>query len=524
MYTETPEATLETAKEFGKWRTFFWPIHKFELKKFLPMFFMFFLISFNYNALRAYKDSIVVTASNSGAETIPFIKVWAILPSAILLTYFFTRIANKFSREKVFVIMMSIFLSFFFVFTFFLYPAQESLHPNALADKLQALLPSGFKGFIAIFRNWTFTLFYIMSELWSTAILTVLFWGFANEVTNVHEAKRFYGLLAIGANIAGIVSGQVVIFFSGDIFLSWLPYGKNAWDQSIFFLNCAVILSGLGTIAIFRWLNKHVIRPAEALRVKEPEKVRMSMRKNFAYLAKSKYLICIALIVFAYHFAINLVEVVWKNQIKALYPQPSDYNAYMGEVMTLMGIIATIIAIFITGNVIRRFSWTAGALIPPVIMLVTGIAFFAFILFQYSGLTWVVALLGSTPLVLSAMFGSIQNCLARACKYTIFDATKEMSFIPLSNESKLKGKAAIDGVGSRLGKSGGSVVHQGLLLMFSTVAASTPYVGVIFLLVILVWIGAVLSLGKQFDALTNQHASLNITDSPAERAPLKSTT
>src|SRR3989338_11564489 len=129
---------------FGKWRSLFWPIHHWELKKFLPMFFMFFLISFNYNALRACKDSLVVTAPQSGAEAIPFIKVWAILPGALLLTYLFTRLSNRFSREKVFYIMMSIFLSFFLLFTFVLFPAQDFFHPNALADKLQAALPKGF--------------------------------------------------------------------------------------------------------------------------------------------------------------------------------------------------------------------------------------------------------------------------------------------------------------------------------------------------------------------------------------------
>ncbi len=486
------------------------------------MLFMFFLISFNYNLLRAYKDSMIVTAPQSGAEAIPFIKVWAILPSAILLTFLFTRLANRFSREKVFYVMMCIFLAFFFLFTFVLFPAQDYLHPTALSDKLQLLLPDGFKGLIAVFRNWTFTLFYVMSELWGTAILTVLFWGFANEVTSVGEAKRFYGLLAIGANIAGIFSGQTSIYFSGNIFLEWLPYGKDAWAQSVLFLNCAIIFSGILTIGIFRWVNRHVIRPSENAQPQhlKPEKVKMSMRKNFAYLAKSKYLICIALIVLTYNITINLIEVVWKNQIKQVYPNPSEYNVYMGEVMTLMGIIATVIAIFVTGNVIRRFSWTAAALIPPIITLVTGAAFFAFVMFQNSGLTWVAAFVGSTPLLLSVTLGSMQNCLSRASKYTLFDATKEMTFIPLSNESKIKGKAAIDGVGSRLGKSGGSVIHQGLLLCFSTVAASTPYVAAIFLAVVLIWVLSVVSLGKQFDELADENAKLEISDAPTPKPVL----
>src|SRR5437016_3691673 len=116
-------------KEFGKFRSFFWPIHAFELKKFLPLFFMFFLISFNYNALRTYKDAMVITAKNSGAEAVPFIKVWAILPCALLLTFFFTRLASKYSRERVFYTITGMFLVFFFIFTFFLFPYQEYLHP-----------------------------------------------------------------------------------------------------------------------------------------------------------------------------------------------------------------------------------------------------------------------------------------------------------------------------------------------------------------------------------------------------------
>ena len=89
----------------------------------------------------------------------------------------------------------------------------------------------------------------------------------------------------------------------------------------------------------------------------------------------------------------------------------------------------------------------------------------------------------------------------QALKYTFFDATKEISFIPLSSESKLKGKAAIDGVGSRIGKSGGAMVHQGLILIFSSVAASVPYIAAIFLVIILIWLLTVMSLGKQFDHL-----------------------
>ena len=87
-------------KEFGKWRSMLWPIHRFELKKFLPMFFLFFFINFNYTILRDTKDTLIVTAT--GAETLPFLKFWGVVPAAILFMVIFTKLSNIIKREKLF--------------------------------------------------------------------------------------------------------------------------------------------------------------------------------------------------------------------------------------------------------------------------------------------------------------------------------------------------------------------------------------------------------------------------------------
>ena len=460
---------------------------------------MFFLISFTYNALRAYKDSMVVTAPQSGAEVIPFIKVWAIMPFAILLTVLFTRLLNRFTRERVFYIMMSIFMVFFAIFAFVLLPLQEYLHPNETADLFQSILPEGLKGLIAIFRNWTFTLFYVMSDLWSSAIMTVLFWGFANEVTSVDEAKRFYGPLMVGANLGGMLAGQMSVTFLQLDYLPWMPYGQTAWEQSILFLTISILASGVLTMAIFRWMNRKVIGPMDAL-LPPPEKIKMSMRKSFSYLMRSKYLIYIAILVLAYNLTMNLVEIVWKDQIKQVYPNSSEYGAYMGQVMIWMELLAILTSLFITGNLIRRFSWTLGACIPIVIMAIFGMAFF----FSGTYSATAASAWGVSPMIVVLTVGTLHNCLTRASKYTFFDTTKEIAFIPLNSESKIKGKAAIDGVGSRLGKSASSFIHQGLLLFCTTISAAVPYVAAVFMVVLCVWAVAVVLLGKQFDELTGR--------------------
>jgi AAA family ATP:ADP antiporter len=152
-------------------------------------------------------------------------------------------------------------------------------------------------------------------------------------------------------------------------------------------------------------------------------------------------------------------------------------------------------------------------------MLITGVGFFAFLLFNESGSWGITALFGSTPLAICVFFGSLQNCFARASKYTLFDATKELTFIPLDPEVKLKGKAVIDGVGSRLGKSGGSLIHQCLLMAFGSVALSTPYVASIFLVAIGAWIAATRGLGKRFTALISSKETRVSEETPAEKAP-----
>src|SRR5207244_4410860 len=134
---------------------------------------------------------------------------------------------------------------------FLLYPNRDALHPHAFADMLQSILPAGCKGLIAMVRNWTFTIFYVMSELWGNIILFVLFWGFANQVTRLGEAKRFYGLFGFGANFSGIIAGQVSVFLTRKVFNPNIPIGTNGWEQSMMLLLSLVVISGVISLALF---------------------------------------------------------------------------------------------------------------------------------------------------------------------------------------------------------------------------------------------------------------------------------
>lgn len=493
-----------------------WPVERFEIKKFIPMLILCFCIGFIYNMLRNAKDTLVVTGQASGAEIIPFIKVWVMLPSAVFMTAIFSWLSNHMRLEKVFYVIISIFIVFFSLFTFILYPHAEALHMHSVGDFLASSLPKGFSGFISMIRYWSFTLFYVMSEMWSCIVLSILFWGFANEVTTVKEAKRFYALFGIGMNFSGIAAGQAAICLSRRHFTltDSLSQG-DSWQSSLIMMTIAIIAVSFIIIGLFRWMHIYVLTdpklycPKKRGSYKEKAQYKMSIKENFAFLARSKYLIYIALIVLSYNLVINLVEVVWKDQIRLLYPNPNDFNIYMNKVTMVTGIVATLIALF-SSTIIHRFGWSGAALISPIIFLVTCLGFFIFLFFREHLYSFLMTLFGVAPVALVVFFGSMQNCFSRACKFTLFDATKELAFIPLGSESKRKGKAAIDGVGSRLGKSGGSLIHQALLMVFASLTASAPYVAGIILLAIAVWIFSVKNLGKEFNALAANHETLDL--------------
>lgn len=492
--------------EFGKWRSFFWPVHNFELKKLLPMLLLFFFINFNYTILRDTKDALIVTAPGSGAEAIPFLKVWGVLPLAILFMIVYSKLSNIFSKQKLFYTTISFFIAYFAVFALVLYPNKDILHPTQAADVLQGFLPAGFSGLIALVRNWTYALFYVMSELWGSVAMSLLFWGFANDITKISESKRFYALFGLGANLAMLVSGPAIIYFSN--IRSKLPAGVDAWGITLNWMIAMVVFSGLIIMSIYWWINKNVLTdirfydPNEVKRAKK-EKPKMSLKESFIYLARSKYVGCLAILVIAYGVAINLVEVTWKGQLKLQYPDPNAYQKFMGGFSTLTGAITILMMLFVGGNVIRRFGWKIGALITPIVLLITGVGFFSFVIFRDS-LMGFISMLGTTPLMLAVIFGTAQNIMSKSAKYSLFDPTKEMAYIPLDQESKVKGKAAIDVVGARLGKSGGALIQQGLIIFCGSLALITPYVAGILFFIIFAWIFAANSLSRQFQKLNEE--------------------
>ena len=109
---------------------------------------------------------LVVTSPGGGAEIIPFLKTYVNLPSSIGFAVLYSQLCNKMSTDSVFYLVMTAFTTFFGSFAAFIYPNRAFFHPNKAADFLAEKLPAFFLPMVAIFRNWTYALFYTLANMW----------------------------------------------------------------------------------------------------------------------------------------------------------------------------------------------------------------------------------------------------------------------------------------------------------------------------------------------------------------------
>jgi len=485
------------------------------MKKAIPMGFIFFFILFNYTCLRNLKDALVVT--NSGAEALSYLKLFCVTPSAILFMLVYTKASDLLKNEHLFYATLSPFLIFFGLFAFVIYPNRTFFHPSPeTIAAWQAACPT-LHWPIALVGIWSYGVFYVLAELWGSTLIALSFWQFANQVCKISEAKRMYAFFGLMAQFSLLFVG-VVGKWASDIRSNVAP-GEDPWQKTLNYLLSTVVIFGVVTMLIYRWIYTHVLTDKrlydkpELPGVKKKKK-KAGLMESLKTICTSPYLGLIAMLVICYGISVNLIEGLWKSQLKVQYPNENDYNTFMSMNTTYTG-IASMVMLIIGGNVLRVFRWVSAALITPLVFTIGGILFFTFIVFK-DNLTEALANLGTNPTFMAVILGAVIVVIAKSTKYALFDLTKEMAYIPLDEDMKVKGKAVVDVVGGRLGKSGGAFIQ---VVCFSIGTAITgikptyfeivPYLFGMFVIICVLWILSVKSLGKKVECGEEQKKVAN---------------
>jgi AAA family ATP:ADP antiporter len=358
--------------------------------------------------------------------------------------------------------------------------------------------------------------FYVLAELWGSTILSLSFWQFANQICKMSEAKRFYAFFGLLGQLSLLVTGVLGERFSK--IPSNLGANVDPWGVSLRWLMGMVFVAGILTMCIYRWIYTNVLTDKrfydkpELPGVARKKKSNVGFWQSLKIMVTSPYLALIAALVICYGISVNLVEGLWKGQAKLLYPAANEFNSFMSRYVIYTGIVSLFVFI-IGGNILRVFKWFTAAIITPVLMFVAGSIFFAFILFRGSFVE-ILSSIGSNPVSCAVALGMSILILTKATKYSLFDGTKEMAYIPLDEEMKVKGKVIVEVVGGRLGKAGGAWIQSGLMIIIGLFSANAvkltdiaSYLFAIFLVVCAFWTFAVKGLSKKIEAVTAVQAT-----------------
>lgn len=504
-------------KEFSKFRKMFWPIHGYELKKFIPMSLMMMFILFIYTIVRDSKDSLITGDTYlGGSYLLSFMKLWVVMPSAIVFMIIFVKLANKMSQERLFYTIVSFFVAFFVLYSCLLYRVQSYIHlSHSTIDKLvQPIEKVKFvgvflKSWIVVIGSWSNALFYVMAELWGSIVLTALFWQFANMVTKLKEAKRLYPFYALIGNIGLILSGHII-----KQSCKTDASGKIDFGQSLRVIGISILISGVLLLLTYTFIQKKVLTdPAlyspDQEGPKKKKKPKLGFAESMKHIFSSPYLLKLTVLMIGYGVCITLFEQVWKDQVRiAAGGDKGKIQYIMGNLSVATGYI-TMLATFFGINFLQKFKWRTVALFTPAVLMVIGAVFFVQVYISRTSANaalvsqtfHAITYLTKTSVFIAVIVGLYGNAIGKSVKYSMFDPTLQMAYLPLDPESKIKGQAAVSVVGGRAGKAGGSAIVFLLTNLFSTTSLTelSNIIGVFFFIIIGLWIYCVFSLSKDYE-------------------------
>lgn len=502
----------------------FWKSAPIEDRKLQYISFSFFLIVYIYSVTKDLKDAFII--GRQSPASISILKVFWVPPIATVASLIIQKMSIRMSTEAILKTFLMIYCVYFFIYGVFVPVLRDSfLEPLRLkTGDFQSDGRMEFKGilsfaaFLMTASCWTGTLHFIMSELWGTVILSLLFGQLFNEICWERQFKRFIPVVYTISNLGLLLSA--ITSLSLNLLIEALAY-HHKWKL---FTGLFIIL-GFLSLSLYRILNVllYEILPIPICRDipqrdRRPQSEPVGFFKGLEMIFSTKVIFALCMMVLGYNIVMIMAESSYKSCLSEVAKsQNKDLessvlrNKFFEETITALLVIS-----FFLGpsrNSISWFGWTKYALFTPFFALITCVSVLGFALIttgldgkNLGFLNNLIGTFGGTDMAKKTIYieqilGIVCISLLKVLKYAAFDIAREYFSKRIDISYRARFRSVYDGICARQGKAIGSLIQVVFNAMFNTMdirIASMPYLGITSFLCI-GWIQSVIFLGKKYN-------------------------
>lgn len=305
--------------------------------------------------------------------------------------------------------------------------------------------------------DWFSALFYIWVSVYSVLLISQ-FWMTANILYSASQAKRLFGFIGSGGILGGILGGGLTNGIA-----------TSTGTENLILVSAGILI----VIALIADRLNRITSISMADSTTEPTS---DQRDNSAskIILKSKHLQLIGIIITLSIMVSSFIDYEFNLIIEKSFRSIDDRTAFFGSFFALMNVTSLIIQLFLTSIILKRFGIGISLILLPVGLLIGSFGLFIY------------------PVMLSAILLKITD---GSLKYSLDNSTREIMYLPIPLDLKLKVKPLLDIFLQRFARG-----IAGLIIIVGTTFFEFGIVQMagISMVIILLWAIATFELKKEY--------------------------
>ncbi|HVS66760.1 MAG TPA: Npt1/Npt2 family nucleotide transporter, partial [Thermoanaerobaculia bacterium] len=277
-------------------------------------------------------------------------------------------------------------------------------------------------------------LFYLFMSIVTVLVLTQL-WSYVNSVLDVRQARRLFGFIGAGALLGGVLGGQLTRWAGQTETRSALLFGALALAAIAVLVTVMERRTG-SSVSLSGRITEGLLAAART----EPGPKEREEGGLFA-IARSPNLRLIAAVLFLSVVASQVVDLQFNWIVESHTTSLGERAALFGNLASVMALSSFVFQIVFTGRIHRSLGVGFAMRVLPTFNLVLSLA---------------VLLPGAAPLLIFLIPGL--RIGESGLRYSLDHATRELLFVPISPDERVRAKGYIDVFVHRFAKGAGALV------------------------------------------------------------------